>query len=207
MTIHFLAPEDKNKWHPLWHQCFESWSKTKHDISVWTDEGVDQLLKEDDEEFYNKYLNKLNPIYKFDYVRYIILEKFGGAYVDMDVELIDESFIDKLSSKKIYLMEGTSGTYIENSIMISPPTEINKHIWQRVKLYAKNHITNKFKECNNPYDVIWIVGAQLLSQFFIKYLPKGNHRDYYDILAWEHFGNIDSTLSYTKHWQTNIWNK
>jgi mannosyltransferase OCH1-like enzyme len=210
MTIHLITAgeyQDQKNWPELWIKCFNSLSKTKHDICIWTDEGIDKLLKEDDEEFYKEYLKKLDPIYVWDYVRYIILEKFGGTYFDMDIELIDESFIDKLSSKKMYLMEGTSGTYIENSIIISPPTGINKHIWQRIKLFAKNNIINKFKECNNPYNVVWIVGAQLLSQFFIKHLPKGNPRNYYDILAWEHFGNVDSTLNYTKHWQTNTWSK
>jgi hypothetical protein len=108
-------------------------------------------------------------------------------------------------------MEGTGGTYVENSIMISPPTEINKQIWQRMKLFAKNKIMNNFEECKKESNVYWIVGAQLLSEYFIKHSPLAtttkNHRDCYDILAWEHFANTKNTLNYTKHWQTNTWNK
>ena len=93
MTIHFLAPEDKDKWNPIWEKCFNTWAQTKHDINVWTDEGIDKLLQEDDIYFYENYLNKLDNIYKFDYVRYIILEKYGGAYFDIDIELVNNFFL------------------------------------------------------------------------------------------------------------------
>jgi hypothetical protein len=202
MTIHFLAPEDRSKWHPTWEKCFESWVQTKYNINVWTDEGIDKLLQEDDKEFYNEYLNKLDPIYKFDYVRYIILENYGGMYVDMDVELIDISFMDKIDSEKIYLMEGTGGTYIENSLIISPLDNVNKQFWQRIKMSAKTNIMKKIDQCANYYNVIWIVGPQLISKFFIREDPK---RTYYDILAWEHFGNVDGTFNFTKHHQTSVY--
>lgn len=208
MTLHFLAPEDKDKWHPTWHTCFNIWSQTPYNLNVWTDEGIDKLLQEDDEEFYNEYLNKIPNIYKFDYVRYIILERYGGMYVDMDIELIDASFIDKLDPKKVYLMEGTCGTYVENSLMLSPLNDFNKTVWQRVKSFAKNSIIKEFKKCKDPYNVIWITGPQLMSKFFIKYLPPGTHpRKYFDILSYEQFSNPYGTLNYTKHWQTSTWNQ
>ena len=213
MTVHFLAPENKDEWNPIWKKCFDTWiSKnsnsinTDNSISIWTDEGIDKLLQEDDEEFYNEYLNKCPNIYKWDYVRYIILERYGGMYVDMDVELIDNSFINKLHPRKIYLMEGTGGTYVENSIMISPLNPANKQIWNRVKVFAKNKIIGRSREYANDWEgAVWVVGAQLISEFFIKHLPYNsqNHREHYDILAWEHFGNKNGTLNYTKHYQTS----
>jgi mannosyltransferase OCH1-like enzyme len=208
MTIHLITAgkyQNKKNWPEVWVKCFESITKTKNNICIWNDESIDKLLQEDDNEFYNEYLNKLHPIYKWDYVRYIILEKYGGAYFDMDIELVDASFIDKLHPEKIYLMEGTGGTYVENSIMVSPVTKNHMQIWQRLKTFAKNRIMNKFEECNNPYNVVWITGPQLMSEFFIKHLPEQAHRNYYDILAWEHFGNPKGTINFTKHYQTGTW--
>lgn len=214
MILHLIIAgkyENRKNWSHTWEKCYNSLAKIDCGISIWTNEGIDTLLQEDDKEFYEKYLIKIPNIYKWDYVRYIILEKYGGAYFDMDIEIIDPSFIKKLHPKKIYLMEGTGGTHVENSIMISPLNEINKQIWQRMKLFAKNKIMNHFEKCEEECNVIWIVGTQLLSEYFIKHSPFAtstkNHRDIYDILAWEHFGNTKSTLSYTKHWQTSTWNK
>ena len=119
MLIHLIAPKDQTKWLEVWHHCYNIWKSTPYKIKMWHDEDVDQLLKEDDEEFFD-ILNTLSPIYKFDYVRYLILEKFGGAYFDMDVELII-NFIPLLNPNKIYLSEGENNCLISNHIMISPP--------------------------------------------------------------------------------------
>jgi hypothetical protein len=214
MKIHFLAPEDKNKWHPLWDECFNTWAQTKHDLNIWTDKGIDQLLKEDNEEFYTEYLNKLDNIYKFDYVRYIILKKYGGAYVDMDVELVND-FFPLLDPNIIYMMEGTNGTYVENSIMISPIQDPNKpynqkshyekasyEIWGRIKSMAKNNIIRRFDEINNNSKlVIEVVGPGMLSTFF----SKLKNSLLYDILGYYNFNNPNSTLSFTKHHYSGTW--
>jgi mannosyltransferase OCH1-like enzyme len=204
MTIHFLAPEDKDKWGPIWHKCFESWSQTKHDISVWTDEGIDKLLVEDDEEFYINYLNKIPNIYKWDYVRYIILERYGGMYVDMDVELVDDSFFNKLDPYKSYFMEGTLGTLIENSLMISP-LNLDLTLWNRLKMRAKTLIISNFEDCNNPYKVIHYVGAWMISEIVLKYFSNKPFERKYEILGCHQFANLDSTISFTKHHQTSVW--
>jgi hypothetical protein len=208
MVIHLITAgkyQNQEDWPEIWVKCFNSWAKTKHDICIWNDEGIDRLLQEDDNVFYKQYLSKLDPIYKWDYVRYLILKKYGGAYFDMDVELIDDYFFYKLHPSKIYLMEGTCGTYIENSIMISPLTKLNKDFWKRIQTYSKNKILNKFNDCSNPHNVVWTVGAQLLSEFFLTQSPHKDHRQYYDILAWEHFGNVEGTINFTKHYQTWTW--
>lgn len=210
MTIHLIAAgkyQDQESWPEIWVKCFNSLAKTKNDICIWDDEGIDKLLQKEDNNFYNEYLSKLNPIYKWDYVRYIILEKYGGAYFDMDIELI-EDFFDKINKTKIYLMEGTGGSYVENSIMISPLTSINIEFWKRVQKLSKNRVVKNFDKCkNNQKEVIFHIGAFLLSEFAIKGMPHSiDSRKYFDILAWEHFGNPEGTLNYTKHWQGNTWN-
>ena len=204
MTIHLITAgkyQDEKTWPEIWVKCFNSLAKTKNNICVWNDEGIEKLLKEDDNEFYNEYLSKLDPIYSWDYVRYIILEKYGGTYFDMDIELTEE-FFNKLDQNKIYMMEGTRGTYIENSIMISPQGNFWASIWERIKLEAQKQIKLNFPLLNKQAKVIDVVGANMLSTFFSKWVEPY----LYDILGYYHFGNVNSTLSYTKHHQTSLWN-
>ena len=207
MIIHLIAPKDKTQWPNIWHHCYNIWKSSPHEIRMWHDEDIDQLLKEDDEEFYT-ILNTLPTIFKFDYVRYVILEKFGGAYFDMDVEVVDGSFLNKLHPGKVYLMEGTSGTYVENSIMITPPSLLHSEYWKRLKISSKYNIKSDLTKDFNRMDVVWLMGAGLLSKFFIDFhlntppdFPKQ-----WDILGYHQFGSKSNTLAYTYHHQTNFWN-
>ena len=202
MVIHLIAPKDQSKWSKKWHYCYKSWKYCPYEIKMWHDENIDQLLREDDEEFFNT-LSSLPSIYKWDYVRYIILEKFGGSYFDMDVEIIDPSFFKKLDPYKIYIMEGTNGSIVENSIIISCSSKIDSIMWGRLKLYVKHTVLNNLKKCKLPINVINYVGPNILSEYFIKYLPNFNIN--YEILSYPQFGSITNEISFTRHYQTSNW--
>jgi mannosyltransferase OCH1-like enzyme len=220
MTIHLIAAgkyENPENWPPIWHQCFESLIKSKHDINIWDTKGIKKLIKEEDAEFYNEYLNKLDIIYQIDYVRYIILKKYGGAYMDMDVELVRD-FFPLLNPNIIYMMEGTAGTYVENSIIISPTQDPNKtheqkthqertfyEIWDRVKNMAKNNIIRRFKEIpTNKKLIIELIGPGMLSTFFSK-IDNSPPRQKYNVLGYYQFSDVTSTLSFTKHYYSGVW--
>jgi mannosyltransferase OCH1-like enzyme len=163
---------------------------------MWHDEDIDKLLKEDDEDFFTNYLNKLKPIYKYDYVRYLILEKFGGAYFDMDVEIIRD-FIPLLDPTVIYIMEGPFSQYLENSIMISPPEYL---VWNNIKNYCKINVVKNFQKCkSHDFWVVEMVGPKAMSYYFAKHKPP------FEILSYHHFYNAQSTLSFSKHHTTNSW--
>ena len=206
MTLHFLAPENKDNWHPIWDKCFNTWVKSTHNLNVWTDKGIDKLLQEDDKEFYEEYLKKLNPIYKFDYVRYLILEKYGGAYIDMDIELVND-FFPLLDSNSIYLAEGTSGNYVENCMMISSNIRHNCPIFfERIKDFCKDRIKLNYNKClQDKRQVLYNVGAKALSEFII------TQQQFFSVninrLSYEHFGSLKNTLSFTKHHYSNSWLK
>ena len=220
MIIHLITAgkyENQENWPSIWHKCFESLTKSEHNISIWNNEGIEQLLKEDNNEFYKEYLSKLDIIYQIDYARYIILKKYGGAYMDMDVELIRD-FFPLLDPNIIYLMEGTSGTFVENSIMISPIQDPNKtheqkshiektyyELWNSVKNMAKNNIIRRFKEIDtNKKLVIELTGPEMLSTFFSKVTYQSSHL-IYDILGYYQFGSVNSTLAFTKHHYSGVW--
>jgi mannosyltransferase OCH1-like enzyme len=205
MTIHFLAPENKSKWHSVWEKCFNTWTKTNYDLSIWTDEGIDELIQKDDNEFYYDYLNQIDPIYKFDYVRLIILEQYGGIYSDMDIELI-EDFIPMLNKNKIYMMEGDIGELYSNCLMISPNDNFTQEVWRTLKLFCKQRIIDNFELCKDKYNVMRIVGPFAISEWFAKYFNEFNLPKV-GILSKYHFSQIDSDISFTRHYATSTWNK
>ena len=205
MVIHLIAPKDKSKWNDTWFQCYHSWTGYPFEIRMWHDEDVDQLLKEDDEEFFN-ILNSLHPIYKWDYVRYVILEKFGGAYFDMDVKIVDASFFKKLDRSKVYIMEGTVGTYLENSIMITPHDSPLTEYWKRLKFASQHNIKTTPNHKLTPDNVIWTVGPGLLSKFFMDAtIMTGNQ--HWEVLGYNQFASTTNTLVYTRHYNTSMWNR
>ena len=72
-------------------------------------------------------------IFKLDYVGSLILEKIGGAYIDMDVELISP-FINQIDRNKIYIIGASSSDeVVQNSLMISPPSEF----WTRFLTFSR----------------------------------------------------------------------
>jgi len=204
--IHLLAPKDKYKWNPIWHKCYEIWNNSPYTIKLWDDITLNELLKSDDEDFYNNYLNKCPNIYKWDYARYVILEKHGGAYFDMDVEIIDGSFFQKLKSSKLYLYGAYASSGVEPVIMIE--TEgFEKLFWFLLKQFIQKRIIDN--KPNTIKNVIWKTGPLALTSFYLMWIKDNmvnvNNGNNIQILPWELFGQSDNDLRYCTHHYTKTW--
>jgi len=53
---------------------------------LWDDSMIRNLIQVYDDELYKIYCNSKHIVQKADIARYVILEKFGGFYIDMDCE-------------------------------------------------------------------------------------------------------------------------
>ena len=146
-------------------------------------------------------LNTLPLIYKLDYVRYIIMRDYGGVYIDMDVEVIN-NFIPLLNPNKLYLMEGTSGCYIENSLManINP----QRYFWDDLKNFIKNKTYLNLDRANDPKNVMSITGPMAMSEFIVK---EGLERYslQLEILSRYHFASLSNEICFTRHYNTTSW--
>ena len=206
MVIHLIAAgklENPDSWSDTWYKCYNIWKSSPHKVKLWGDKDIDDFLKEDDGEFFS-ILNTLHPVYKWDYVRYLMLEKLGGAYFDMDVEIVDGSFLNILNPRKMYFMEGTLGSYLENSIMISSKSPVyNKDLFYRIKTYIKRKIITNIEDCTK-FNVIKYVGAYALSDYFSRYIHETRLK--FEILGQYQFSSKTSEIVYTRHHQTSIWN-
>ena len=197
MTIHLIAPKDQTKWPTIWGKCYDIWKSSPYEIKMWHDEDIDQLLKEHDDEFFNT-LNTLDKIYKFDFARLLILNKFGGAYFDMDVE-ISSDFISSLNPNQIYISGGSPfQDVITNWIVISPP---NSRIWEDFLTRGKQIIFLNYDICKeNKDNVIKTFGPTALSRYFLTQNFKK-----IQILSYYHFGDPNSNLPFAKHHFSNNW--
>tara|TARA_R110002020_G_scaffold94773_1_gene227735 strand:+ start:1111 stop:1722 length:612 start_codon:yes stop_codon:yes gene_type:complete len=60
--------------------------ENKIELRFWNEEEVEELIETDYPEFWDTYQEFPQKIMKVDFARYIILHKFGGIYLDMDVK-------------------------------------------------------------------------------------------------------------------------
>lgn len=209
MIIHLIAAgklEDPIHWPEIWHKCYNIWKSSPYEIKLWKNKDIDNLLKEDDEEFFNT-LNSLPPVYKWDYVRYLILETYGGAYFDMDVEIVRD-FLPHLNPQKIYFMGGKINEYVQNSIMINllPKGQERFFMWQAIKNTCKFTILNNIDEAKKEENTIVMAGPLFLSKWLAqnsKFLK--DLRVEYELLSHHHFSSLTNEISFSRHHHTALW--
>jgi mannosyltransferase OCH1-like enzyme len=198
-VIHLIAAgkyQDKNNWPSIWEKCYKSIQQLNYQIKIWNNEEIDNELKSDDIDFYKNYLDLLDPIYKWDYIRYIILKKYGGIYMDLDVE-VKVNFIEWLNPSKIYLAEGEHNCLVNNHIMISPP-EYN--LWNNIQHQLKYKLISIFNKAKtNPYYTLETVGPIGLSYILAK------EKYPYTPLSRYHFGNRQTHLQFCIHHTSHTW--
>jgi hypothetical protein len=121
--IHQLAPKDSSTWPEVWHTCQASWKKQYPDYQymMWTDEKMDEFMRNEFPSYYQMYKNYHRNIYRVDAVRYFILYKYGGIYADMDVEVLKD-FMSSVNPNKIHILESPykHNENCQNALMISP---------------------------------------------------------------------------------------
>ena len=123
--IHQTAPEDINKWHPVWKFCQDSWKTTfpkeEYTYMFWNDNDIDNFIQTQFPSYYKLFCDfDKDVILKVDFVRYAILYKFGGIYADMDF-FCNKNFYDKLTDNICIVGSQAHNEIVQNSLMASPP--------------------------------------------------------------------------------------
>jgi mannosyltransferase OCH1-like enzyme len=106
--IHFIAPKDQSRWHPIWHRCFESWQNhfSDFEMKVWGDDNreVEQLI----ETYYPQYLSSFRAfpydVMRWNFSRFVLLHHYGGIYADMDI-FCYQNFCEELEKHNLFLIE------------------------------------------------------------------------------------------------------
>jgi hypothetical protein len=211
MIIHLSAPKDKNSWPDIWHQCYNYWVNSPYKIKLWNDDEIDSLIKNDDLEFFN-IINKLPKICKLDYFRALVLEKYGGAYFDLDIEMLFD-FLPLTDPSKVYIMGHppfpSKKLIVQNSLFISSLE--NSLFFYHLKNYFKYTTKKHFNLIQEPYSHILpglnigkIAGSISLSKFvkvYKKSLP------FLEILDYKYFNDSNNSIKFCIHHSIQSWNK
>lgn len=88
-TIHYIWVGN-NEIPDFYLECMSTWRKyaPEFDIILWNEEKI--KLTFGNLDFLTKMLNKKKYAFASDYIRCLILERFGGIYLDTDIELIKD---------------------------------------------------------------------------------------------------------------------
>ena len=73
-------------------KCIDSWEKKLpgYKICFWNEVEISNVFKEEELIFYHEMLNNKKYAFAADYVRCLVLEKYGGIYLDTDVEVLKD---------------------------------------------------------------------------------------------------------------------
>ena len=108
-------PRICKKWMNSWKDHNPQW-----EYKLWDEKNIKELNVED----LNVYSKKFNPGYRSDILRYVILKKFGGIYVDTDFECLKSIPSNFLNYKFIAGIMFGNKPSIGNSILMSSPNFI-----------------------------------------------------------------------------------
>jgi mannosyltransferase OCH1-like enzyme len=121
--IHYIAPADRSRWHPIWNRCYPSWKQhfAEFQHHLWEDhEEINQFVRQHYPDFYEMFMEFPAHIMRVDFVRFCLLHHFGGIYADMDM-FCYQNFYDELSHP-LHIVEAPYGEeFLESSLMISEP--------------------------------------------------------------------------------------
>lgn len=113
-----------------WKECVQSWGKNnpQWQYRLWTDEDNRNLIKRNYPDFLKTFDSYSYNIQRADAVRYFILYKYGGLYVDLDFEclrpiddiVLNKTFVIGYEPKKQAECHGEE-SLICNAFMASAP--------------------------------------------------------------------------------------
>jgi mannosyltransferase OCH1-like enzyme len=173
------------EYHPDWR--YEHWDKTKMDV----------FLKDNYPEFTDLYYSFKYDVQRWDAIRYLILYKIGGLYVDFDYECLEPfDNIIMENGKCFFAMEPEDHCVnffkrdtFNNALMISCP----KHPFMK-KIIDHIFIENNYVYVNNKViDVHATTGPVMLNELYHAY----PHKDEIALLPAE----IVSPWSKSEVWQ------
>lgn len=202
--IHQIAPKNKELWHPIWFECHNSWKKqypeSEYTHVMWTDEDIDNLIKNDFPEYFELYNSFSFHIIKIDFIRFCILYKYGGIYADMDM-FCYQNFYNELH-KDCYLIGSIfyDQELVQNSLMVSSPkNEFFKFCMEEVK------------KTYEPFDnseiwtnhVVKTCGPRFLSRLYLSF-----NQNAIGILPYQEYNNDHRYYNKnikTRHMLTGRW--
>lgn len=144
------------------------------EYKLWTDNDNDKFVKENFPDFYDIFIGFSRNIMRADVIRYLIMHKYGGVYLDLDYEVLkpfdfgNHKLILPMNRSKAF---GDEHDALGNCIFASVP---NHKFWDDVI----NDLKNNPPKIDNYGEVIDATGPGLLTRIYYQnnyddvYLPE-----------------------------------
>jgi mannosyltransferase OCH1-like enzyme len=107
---------------------------------LWTDDDMDTFVKKEYPNFYKVYISYRYDIQRCDAFRYLVLYKYGGIYIDLDI--VCKKNLNNFLHYDFVLSKSTSNleTSVTNSfIMIIPEHPFFKYCISQLHNYSNSH--------------------------------------------------------------------
>jgi len=160
-------------------QLSETW-KNHHphwQYEFWDFVRMEKFVEEYFPEFSETYYSYRYPVQRWDAIRYLILYKIGGLYVDFDYDCLEPFDAYLAENGKCYFpIEPEShsrafgeGLFFNNALMLSPPGHsFFERIISHLKTTPTKYTQSKFR------DVLSSTGPLMLSALYEKYEDKSS---------------------------------
>jgi len=156
----------------------ESWIKYNPDwkYMFWAKKDMDSILQEDFPDFIETYRAFPYNIQRWDAMRYLILCKYGGLYVDIDYECFN-SINGILKERELYFglepeahaKKFNKDFLLGNAFIASVP----KHpFWRFVIQYLTKLKPNDYKEQGKVIQILETTGPFMINKIFDNYEKK-----------------------------------
>lgn len=147
---------------------------TDYEYILWNEESCEQLIKNEYPEYYKFYNSFRFEIQKIDFVRFCILHKYGGFYIDLDMYILKP--LDALRKKNMVFHNvrhvQKNYSYIENDFIGSVA---DSELWLQVMKACKHNYKEKSEmKIYNTWKgrfVLQTTGPKFLSRFIRKNAP------------------------------------
>ena len=191
-----------------WQSAVESVKLIHPDYEyiLWTDETMTEFVKSTYPDFYPNYLNYKYNIQRCDAFRYLVLYKYGGIYLDMDIAC--KKKIDGLLHYDLVLAKSSniSTTYTNSFFMCEPEHPFIKFCIKQLPKYTKSFVyLGKHNHIMNSTGPIFLMKM-------VKNYDKKNIANFYVLTEEEFAGDCnvchETTCvggTYFKHLVGNSW--
>jgi len=194
-----------DEWKDAVESC-KNWHKDYKHI-IWSHEMMESFVKKEYPDFYNVYMAYPYDIQRCDAFRYLVLYKYGGIYIDMDV--ICKKKIDSILEYDLVL---TKSSNVENSYTNSFYMVIPNHPFIKFCIDNLPDYVNSYKYFGKHWHVMNSSGPNFLTNMIKKYGEK-NIKNMYVLSNEEYAGdcnvcNEDTCQggTYFSHIKGQTWN-
>lgn len=158
---------------PKYLKYIEEWKKFHPDAEFmfWDMEKSQKLLRDHYPEYLDFFNNYKRIIYQVDVIRFFILHKYGGAYLDMDLQC-KKNIYPLLDNNKVLIAKDGYALFqfLSNYFMASEP---GNPFWKAaMDESVEKQKTFVHSETPSTLGVCYITGPLFLYQVYLSYLKK-----------------------------------